>query len=88
MNHKNPVCTGLRSGTSQTKPCSTQMTHVASAHPHTLVHAHARKFITALGSLARRMRRCNLSTVNEGDNKVRDQESSFLAAEPEAGGGT
>ncbi len=49
----------------------------ASTHLHTLVHAHAGKAIIALGSLPWRIRRRELSTVNEGDNKVRDHESCF-----------
>lgn len=49
----------------------------ASTHPHELVHAHASEAIIALGSLPWRIRRCELSTVNEGDNKVRDHESCF-----------
>lgn len=48
-----------------------------STHLHTLLHAHASKAIIALGSLQWRIRWCELSTVNEGDNKVRDHESCF-----------
>ena len=44
----------------------------ASTHLHALVRARA---IIALGSLPWRMRRRELSAVNEGDNKVRDHES-------------
>lgn len=49
---------------------------------HTLVHAQASKAIIALGSLPWRIRWCELSTVNEGDNKVRDHESCFWLLSP------
>ncbi len=44
----------------------------ASTHLHTLAHTRANKAITALGSLPWRIRRRELSAMNEGDNKVRD----------------
>ncbi len=49
----------------------------ASTHLHTLAHTRANKAITALGSLPWRIRRRELSAMNEGDNKVRDHESCF-----------
>lgn len=45
-----------------------------STQRHTLVHAHASKAIIASGTLPWRIRWCELSTVNEGDSKVRDHE--------------
>lgn len=77
-NHKNPVCTGLRCGTSQTKPHSTvaqkrHTWHDTIGDEH--VYLHTREAIIALGLLPWRIRWCELSAVNEGDNKVRDHES-------------
>lgn len=51
--------------------------HKPGTHLHALVHAHVSTGIIALGSLPWRIRWCELSGVNEGDNKVRDHESRF-----------
>lgn len=64
----------------------TQMRHMAwcspaSTHLHEIWHTGARKAIIALGLLPRRIKQHELSSVNKGDNKVRDPQELLLAAE-------